>query len=98
MNYIEYVVESLKVFIFCFVLGIVIDKQFKFIQENYEFNRVVLAFMQLIVIITVTYIIYKYKIFGTFFERYTPHILFSSFLFSLQTTMIDNFKYILNKN
>lgn len=96
MNYTEYVIESLKVFVFCFVLGIIVDNQFKFLQANYNINRLILAIMQLVVIITVTYIIYKYKIFRIFFESYSPHILFSSFLFSLQTTMIDNFKYILN--
>jgi hypothetical protein len=96
MKYAEYVIESLKVFVFCFILGITIDKQFKFIQDNYNVNKVTLAICQLLTIITVTYIIYKYKIFRLFFESYSPHILFSSFLFSLQNTMIDNFKYILN--
>jgi hypothetical protein len=96
MNYIEYIMQSLKVFIFCFILGVIIDNQFKYIQENYNINAFILAISQLITMISVTYIIYKYKIFKLFFESYGPHILFSSFLFSLQTTMINNFKSILS--
>ena len=95
MNLDTYILNSLLIFIFSFVLGIYINRIFKYIHEKYiVYNQleIFLAFIQLFVIIIITYILHQYKIFNLAFEYYNPHILFSSFLFSLQTTMIDIFK------
>jgi dolichyl-phosphate-mannose--protein O-mannosyl transferase len=93
MNYQVYLVKSTKVFILCFFIGIYINKLFTKIQkQNSQLNPLILAFIQLLVVITVTYILHYSKFFNTYFEIYTPNVVFSSFLLSLQTNMISNFK------
>lgn len=97
MEYTKYISTSLKVFIVCFVIGIIIDKIFYNIQLYFtNLPPLLLAFLQLFVIINITYLLYHYKLFGEFFETYSPHIIFSTFLFSLQTTMFNNFKSTIN--
>lgn len=97
MNYIPYIFNSFKIFIVCFVVGIIIDKLFYNIKLHFTtIHPFLLAFLQLFVVIHVTYLLHHYKLFSEFFETYSPHIIFSTFLFSLQTTMIDNFKLSLN--
>lgn len=94
MEYKRYLFKSLEVFIVCFVLGVIIDRLFVKLQVKYNtIHRSIYAFSQLITIISVTYIINRF--FRPFFEEYSPHILFSSFLLSLQTNMIMNFKELI---
>jgi hypothetical protein len=96
MKYIDYLLKSLQIFIICFFLGTFIDKQFHRLQKSYtEANEIIFGLAQLITVITVTYILHKYKIFHSFFEEYSPNVLFSTFLLSLQSNMITNFKHIL---
>lgn len=99
MGYTEYVVKSMQIFFFCFILGIYIDKKFyeyqKSIQNIHKIQRIFLGLSQLFIIITITYILHSIKFFHEFFEEYTPNVLFSTFLFSLQANMIRNFKDLL---
>lgn len=95
MNYQEYLVKSTRVFILCFFIGIYINNLFSKIQnQNSQLHPLILASAQLFAIITITYILHSYNFFHTYFEVYTPHVLFSSFLLSLQTNMISNFKTV----
>ena len=57
--------------------------------------RALLAFAQLSTIIVVAYFLHRLNLFHSYFETYTPHVLFSSFLFGLQGTMVSNFRVIL---
>jgi hypothetical protein len=99
MRYIEYLVKSMQIFLFCFILGIYIDKKFYEYQNSivniHKIQRLFLGLLQLLVIISITYILHSIKFFHEFFEEYTPNVLFSTFLFSLQANMIHNFKDLL---
>jgi hypothetical protein len=91
MNFIQYFSTSLYIFILCFIIGILIDTQFEKLQKIYKLHTLTSASLQLFTTISVTYILYKHSMFN--FESYSPHFIFSSFLFSLQTNMINNFKH-----
>ncbi len=99
MIYTEYVVKSMQIFFFCFILGIYIDKKFyeyqNSIQNIDKFQKLFIGLSQLFVIVSITYVLHSIKFFHDFFEEYTPNVLFSTFLFSLQTNMIRNFKDLL---
>jgi hypothetical protein len=96
MQYTTYLLKSIQIFIICFFIGVFIDKQFHILQKSYtKVNQIIFGFAQLITIITITYILHKYKIFHSFFEEYSPNVLFSTFLLSLQSNMIYNFKHLL---
>lgn len=95
MNLNNYIINSFLIFVFSFILGIYINRFFEFLHEKYKAHKnleLLLAFTQLFIIILITYYLHLYKIFNLTFEYYNPHILFSSFLFSLQTNMINIFK------
>lgn len=93
MKYTEYTLKSLQVFILCFILGTFIDKKFHEYQESLENpNHIIIGFIQLVTIISITYILHSVQFLQQFFEEYTPNVLFSSFLLSLQSNMINNFK------
>lgn len=96
MYYIDYTLKSLQVFILCFILGTFIDTQFRKYQESTkEPNPILIGFIQLVTIISITYVLQTVQFLQQFFEEYTPNVLFSSFLLSLQSNMINNFKHIL---
>jgi hypothetical protein len=99
MRYTEYLVKSMQIFLFCFIVGIYIDKKFYEYQNSivniHKIQRLFLGLLQLVVIISITYILHSIKFFHEFFEEYTPNVLFSTFLFSLQANMIRNFKDLL---
>jgi len=95
MNYQEYLFKSTQVFVVCFLIGVYINNFFEKVQkQNQNLHPIILGFTQLLAVITITYILHSYNFFHTYFEIYTPHVLFSSFLLSLQTNMISNFKSI----
>ena len=97
MLYIHYLSQSLQVFIACFILGTFIDTQFHNLQKLYpDVYPLYMGVAQLITIITMTYLLHKIKFFHSFFEEYSPNVLFSSFLLALQSNMIDNFKTLLH--
>jgi hypothetical protein len=83
----------------CFLLGTIVNTKFGKYQSDLGFidktTRFKIALMQLIVIISLTYILQYLKLFHYFFETYNPSALFSTFLLSLQTNMIKNFQEIL---
>jgi hypothetical protein len=97
MKYIEYTLKSLQVFIFCFILGTFINKYFHIYQKNIKNpNKLLIGFIQLIIIISITYLLHSVQFLQEFFEQYTPNVLFSTFLLSLQSNMISNFKQVLH--
>lgn len=90
--YISYLKKSLQIFISSFVLGYLINTQFVNLQKRYPNNNpFIMGTAQLLTVITLTYIL-QLKVFVNFFEEYKPNILFSTFLLTLQTNMIDNFQ------
>lgn len=99
MKYIEYTLKSLNVFILCFLLGTFIDNLFHKYQESLKnissLQKLLIGLFQLVTIITVTYTLNTIKFFHNFFEEYSPNVLFSTFLLSLQSNMISNFKHFL---
>lgn len=99
-EYKHYIIKSLQVFILCFIIGTFVDNQFELYQKNItnitKYQRLLLGFSQLFVIITITYLLNTVKFLNQFFEEYTPNVLFSTFLVSLQTNMINNFKDLLD--
>ena len=93
VSYTTYTVKSIIIFTLCFVLGIQIDTQFNKLQSKYpKANKLMMGILQLLTIISVTFILNQLHFYNIFLEEYNPNILFSSFLFSLQSTMINNFK------
>lgn len=99
-HYTGYLFKSLQVFILCFTLGTLVDTQFRNYQNSIKnitnYQKIFLAFSQLITIITITFFLNTIKFFNQFFEEYTPNVLFSTFLLSLQSNMISNFKYLVD--
>ena len=96
MFYFEYLYKSLQVFILCFILGSLINNLFIKIQDYFNIPmHIIFGFLQLITIISVTYILHNVQFLEHFFEEYTPNVIFSSFLLSLQTNMLNNFKYFI---
>lgn len=90
MNFLTYLFTSIYVFILCFYIGTSIDQQFEKIQKQFNLTPLFAGFLQIFVIISITYILYQHT--ALHLESYSPHLLFSSFLFGLQTNMIKNLK------
>lgn len=96
MEYTDYIIKSLQVFILCFILGTFIDNQFHKYQNSLKNpNYIIIGFVQLVTVISITYVLHSVQFLQQFFEEYTPNVLFSSFLLSLQSNMINNFKRVL---
>ena len=96
MNYFEYLIKSLQVFILCFILGSIINNLFVKIQNYFNIPvSIILGLLQLITIISITYLLHSVQFLEQFFEEYTPNVLFSSFLLSLQSNMLNNFKHFI---
>ncbi len=96
MKYTTYVWHSLQIFIVCSLLGLYINHQFRLYQQRLTNpNYLLIGFAQLITIVTVTYFLQTLRFFHSFFEEYSPNVLFSTFLFALQTNMIQNFERVL---
>jgi hypothetical protein len=92
MHLYKYTISSLQIFIISFMMGHLINKFFTKLQIQYNIPPLTAGFAQLFSIIFITYFIFKYQIYFNLFEQFSPHFIFSSFLFSLQTNMINNFK------
>lgn len=96
MDYLEYLIKSLQVFILCFILGSLINNLFVKIQNYFNIPvSIILGLLQLITIISITYLLHSVQFLEQFFEEYTPNVLFSSFLLSLQSNMLNNFKHFI---
>jgi hypothetical protein len=99
MLYKDYVIHSLVIFFVCFVLGTFVNREFKKYQLSLRdvnnTTRFKLAVLQLLVVITLTYILQYFRLFHYFFETYNPSVLFSTFLLSLQNNMLNNFSMLI---
>lgn len=93
MIYSNYILQSLYVFSLSFIVGVIIDNAFTKLTKDYNQYAFILSCLQLVTIISVSYILHEYHF--NYSETYTPRVLFSSFLLSLQTNMITNFRSIL---
>lgn len=95
MHLYKYTISSLQIFLISFIIGNIINKYFEKLQYKYNIQPLFIAVLQLFSVIFITFYIFKYNAYYNFFEDYSPHFIFSSFLFSLQTNMIKTFKDIL---
>lgn len=96
MKYSEYIFKSLLIFSLSFIIGTFIDNYFIIYQKKFKNpNKLLFGFIQLIIIITITYSLNYIKFLEEFFEQYTPNVLFSTFLLSLQSNMISNFRQVI---
>lgn len=91
MHLYKYTILSLQIFLMSFIIGNIINNSFEKLQHKYKIQPLFIAILQLFSIIVITFYIFKYNIYHNFFETYSPHVIFSSFLFSLQTNMIKTF-------
>jgi hypothetical protein len=67
----------------------------RILQEKYKLSPLLAASIHLNLIIFLMYLSYIFHI--LYMEQfYSPHLIFSSFIFSLQTNMISNFKTLFN--
>lgn len=96
MDYKAFILKSITIFFLIFIIGYNVNKFFEKVQErNPDISPGLFGFIHLLCIINIAYIIHASEI-SKHFELYTPNIMFSSFLLSLQTSMISNFKNALN--
>lgn len=93
MIYSNYILQSLYVFSLSFIIGVFIDNIFIKLTLKNEKYKFLLSVIQLITIVSTSYMLHEYRF--NYSETYTPRVLFSSFLLSLQTNMITNFRSIL---
>ena len=94
MKYLHYVKVSSIIFTVSFIIGSLINNFFKNLQKKFERSykyAMLFGSTHLICIITIAFGLHNmYPI-----EPYAPHVLFSSFMISLQSNMIDNFREFL---
>lgn len=91
-----YIKHSLQIFIFAFVFGTLLDKFFNWVDTNYnKIPKRLLGVIQLLSIITLSYYlsIISSKYWSNQLQIYAPSVLFSSFIFTLQKTMLKNLDF-----
>jgi hypothetical protein len=91
-----YIKHSLQIFIFAFVFGTILDKLFNWIDTNYpQIPKKLLGFIQLVSIIVLSYYltVASSKYWSNQLQIYAPSVLFSSFIFTLQKTMLKNLEF-----
>lgn len=97
MIYIHYILKSFQVFIIYFFLGTFIDSYFKKLEnQTPNIPYIIFSLLQLFTLISLTFILHKMQFLHSYFENYSPTLLFSSFLIGLQSNMINNFKNYFN--
>lgn len=97
LKYTNYLYKTLQIFISCLLLGSLVNHSFHKYQKSLKNpNLLLISFLQLITIISLSYFIYTNTYFHPFFESYSPSLLLSTFLFSLQTNIFNNFNLILS--
>lgn len=74
------------------VLGIVLDRTLKLVQQTYKIHRVVMIIVQIIVGIMILYYIEKYvsKAYASAWQSTTPGFYFVSFYFGTQFQLFAN--------
>ena len=93
----SYFITSIKIFFLAFIIGKSIDNLFVIIQQRYpETNKLIFGILQLFVIIIAAYYLHMSTSnqFGNEMQVYSPNVLFSSFIFTIQSNMIRNFELI----
>jgi hypothetical protein len=93
MHLNTYILHSLKIFFLAFIIGKSIDNIFIAIQKKYDGNNILLGLLQLLTVITTSYYLHILTThqFSADMQIYAPNVLFSSFIFSLQSNMLKNF-------
>lgn len=88
MNFFIY---SFYIFFITFFLGSFLNNFMEKQQKKYKLNPFISGCIHLLTILLLMYLFHKFHL--LYLEKfYSPHIIFSTFLFSLQTNMIVNFK------
>ncbi len=96
MDYKTYMVTSLLIFSNTFIFGFYINKFFEYFQkQNPTVNPFILGLIHLFFIINFTFISHKFH-FDPNLETYSAKLIYSTFLISLQSSMISNLKSIFN--
>jgi hypothetical protein len=93
-NFNIYILHSLKIFFLAFIIGKSINNIFITIQKKYDKeNNILLGLLQLLVVIVTSYYLHilTTRQFSSNMQIYAPNVLFSSFIFSLQSNMLKNF-------
>jgi len=92
-----YILHSLKIFFLAFTFGKSIDNIFTAIQKKYYgLNNISFGLLQLLTVIITSYYLHMlttYK-FSVDMQIQAPNVLFSSFIFSLQSNMLKNFSQL----
>jgi len=94
--YSRYILESIQIFSLSFLIGSVLNAVFKKLGERLPNDNVsvfIQSVLHLLAILNVSYILTIYHL--KLHESYYPTVLLSSFLFSLQTNMIQGFQQVL---
>jgi hypothetical protein len=99
-NFNTYFINSLKTFFLAFIIGKSINNFFVIIQTKYKhknINNIVYGILQLITVILSAYYLHilSSNTFSNNMQIYAPNVLFSSFIFALQTNMINNLDIML---
>ena len=106
-NYLSYLIRILILFIPAVIIGYVIDKSVKYIQEqkfidvkNDKLDAVIFFTLEFMIIITLFYILEKQFRKGNSheseFQKTIPGALFLMFFFFAETNIINNFNKIIN--
>ena len=94
MHINTYILHSLKIFFLAFTFGKSIDNIFIAIQKKYQgLNNILLGLLQLLTVIITSYYLHVLtsEQFSVDMQIHAPYVLFSSFIFSLQSNMLKNF-------
>ena len=91
-TYLQY---SLKIFFLAFIIGKSSDNIFLSIQKNtsfYKINKLFYGISQLIFVIFISFYLHVLtnNQISNELQIYSPTVLFSSFIFALQTNMMKN--------
>ncbi len=90
-----YIFYGLYIFFITFFLGSYLNNFMIIQQKHYSLSPFISAFIHLLTTILLMYLFHRFHL--LYLEDfYSPHIVFSTFLFSLQTNMILNFKKTFN--
>ena len=97
MHINTYILHSLKIFFWAFTFGKSIDNFFTAIQKKYDgLNNISFGLLQLLTVIITSYCLHILTTdqFSIDMQIQAPNVLFSSFIFSLQSNMLKNFSQL----
>ena len=99
-DFMTYFLDSLKIFLLAFIIGKSIDNVFIYIQIQSSVDKhsksLIFGILQLFVVIIAAYYLHTFTSnqFSDEMQIYAPNVLFSSFIFALQTNIIKNLELI----